>query len=81
MSRNTEAISITLPPMMIKQIDETAHKEDLTRSSLFRKAFRQYFARQSQWESLRRYASKQATKLTIKEEDIDRIIHEYRTEI
>lgn len=78
--RTSEVISITLPPKMLREAERLAKKEGRTRSELFREALRRYLAEQSLRE-LQRYGTQQAEMLGIQsDEDILRLIKEYRQE-
>lgn len=77
--RNTKTISISLPPEILKQAERVAKKEGRTKSELVREALRRYIQAR-EWEELNSYGRVRARELGIGEEDIDRIIHEYRTE-
>lgn len=77
--RTTKTISISLPPEMLKQAERVAKKEGRTKSELVREALRRYIQAR-QWEELNSYGRARARELGIREEDIDRLIHEYRTE-
>lgn len=77
--RTTKTISISLPPEMLKQAERVAKKEGRTKSELVREALRRYIQAR-QWEELNSYGRARARELGIREEDIDRLIREYRTE-
>jgi len=77
--RTTKIQTLSLPPEMVKQIDELAKEEGMTKSEFFREAVRQYI-RKKRWEKIREYGARKAAKLGIKEEDVERLIDEYRSE-
>ena len=77
--RTTKIQTLSLPPQMVKQIDELAKEEGMTKSEFFREAVRQYI-RKKRWEKIREYGARKAAKLGIKEEDVERLIDEYRSE-
>ena len=77
--RTTKVLSITLPKAMLKDTKKLAKKENRTMSELVREALRRYEAVQ-RLKELQSYGEKRARELGIKEEDVDRLIHEYRTE-
>lgn len=79
MLRTTKIQTLSLPPQMVKQIDELAKEEGMTKSEFFREAVRQYI-RKKRWEKIREYGARKAAKLGIKEEDVERLIDEYRSE-
>ena len=74
----TQTINISLPSDLLKSADRLAKKESRTRSELIREALRAYVRELSAWEEIFEYGKKQAKKLGIKQEDIPRLIDEYR---
>jgi len=79
MLRTTKIQTLSLPPEMVKQIEKLAKEEGMTKSELFREAARQYIKRK-RWEKIREYGARKAAELGIKEEDVERLIDEYRSE-
>jgi metal-responsive CopG/Arc/MetJ family transcriptional regulator len=78
--RTTKVLSITLPEAMLKEAKKRAKKENRTMSELVREALRRYEALQSLRE-LQAYGEERARAAGIlTEEDVDRVIHEYRAE-
>ncbi len=77
--RTTKIQTLSLPPQMVEQIEELAKEEGMTKSEFFREAVRQYI-RKKRWEKIREYGARKAAKLGIKEEDVERLIDEYRSE-
>ena len=77
--RTSQIISITLPPEMLSRAMALAKKENRTMSELVREALRQY-ERRRWWEDTNAYGRARAEALGIREEDVDRLIHEYRQE-
>ena len=71
-------INISLPDDLLREIDEYAKVERRTRSELFREAARQYIENR-RWRRLRELGSKTARDLGVSEEDIERIVQEYRS--
>lgn len=77
--RTTKAISITLPGPMLDSARSRAKKENRTMSELVREALRRYEA--GQWlAELQVYGKERAAASGIAEHDVDRVIHEARTE-
>lgn len=77
--RTTKAISITLPEPMLNSARSRAKKENRTMSELVREALRRYEA--SQWLSeLQTYGKERAAASGISEQEVDRVIHQARTE-
>jgi Arc/MetJ-type ribon-helix-helix transcriptional regulator len=75
--RTTKVLSVTLPEAMLKQAKKRAKKENRTMSELVREALRRYEGTQVLRE-LQAYGQQRARELGIKEEDVDRLIHEDR---
>ena len=75
--RTTKTLSVTLPPEMLARAEELAKKEHRTMSELVREALRHY-ERHRWWEESNAYGRARAEALGIREEDVDRLIHEYR---
>jgi len=77
--RTTKTLSITIPPEMLSRAEALAKKENRTMSELVREALRHY-ERQRWWEETNAYGRARAEALGIHEEDVDKLIHEYRQE-
>jgi len=77
--RTSKIVSISVPPEMLSRAMALAKKENRTISELVREALRQYERRRS-WEETNAYGRGRAKELGIREEDVDRVIHEYRQE-
>lgn len=77
--RTTKTLSITIPPEMLSRAEALAKKENRTMSELVREALRCY-ERQRWWEEANAYGRARAEMLGIRQEDVDRLIHEYRQE-
>ena len=77
MMRTTKIQTISLPPEIVKQIEKIIKEEGMTKSELFREALREYI-RKRRWERIREYGARKAAELGIKEEEVERIIDEYR---
>jgi len=79
--RNTRTLSVTLPPDMLKRAQSIAKKESRTMSELIREALRHYERRShvsSMWADVNAYGRAQAERQGIREQDVDRLIHEAR---
>ena len=72
-----KVINISLPDDLLCEVDEYAREEHRTRSELFREAVRQYIESR-RWRRLRESGSRTALELGLSEEDIERIVGEYR---
>jgi len=79
MGRTTKIISLSILPEMAEKIKELMKKEGRTRSELIREALRRYIEEQ-EWKEIYRYGEIKTKEKGIREEDVDRIIHEYREE-
>jgi metal-responsive CopG/Arc/MetJ family transcriptional regulator len=78
--RTTKVVSITMPPPLFEQAQALAKAENRTMSELVREALRQY-ERERFFERARGLMKPAADRLGIKnEEDIVRVIHEFRQE-
>lgn len=75
--RNTRTLSVTLPPDMLKRAQSIAKRESRTMSELIREALRHY-ERRSWWEEVNAYGRARAKRQGIREEDVDRLVHEVR---
>jgi len=76
--RTTKTWTISLPPTLVREAEQTAKEENRTKSELVREALRLYLKEQ-QWRKLQRKTALQAQALGIKtEEDVNRIVHEIR---
>lgn len=77
----TITINLSVPSDLLKDIDRQAKSEHRTRSEFFRDAAREHILREQKWKSLQRYGASQARKMGIRtEEDVVRVIHEFRKE-
>ncbi|HEY3972242.1 MAG TPA: ribbon-helix-helix domain-containing protein [Candidatus Sulfotelmatobacter sp.] len=76
--RNTRTLSVTLPPDMLKRAQSIAKKESRTMSELIREALRHY-ERRSWWDDINAYGRATADRQGIRESDVDRLVHEVRT--
>jgi CopG family transcriptional regulator/antitoxin EndoAI len=63
----------------IEEAEKIAKAENRTRSELMREALRRYIA-EMELRRLQRYGFKKAKELSLKEEDVQRFIDEYRAE-
>lgn len=75
--RTTKIWNISLPPEMARAAEKAAKEEARTKSELIREALRQYLWGK-RWKELRHYGEERARRQGIREEDVDRLIHESR---
>lgn len=77
--RTTRTLSVTLPPEMLSRAEKLAKIENRTMSELVREALR-YYERQRWWEQTNAYGRARADALGIREENVERLVHEARAE-
>ena len=63
----------------LQEAEKIAKEENRSRSELIREALRRYIA-ERELRRLQRYGMKKAKELGLKEEDVQRLIDEYRAE-
>lgn len=80
MLRTSKVLTVSLPPELSDLAERLAKEEGRTRSELFREALRQYAASKTRWRQIQAYGSQKAKQLKIAEEDIERLVQEYRRE-
>jgi CopG family transcriptional regulator/antitoxin EndoAI len=76
--RNSKVISISLPEEMADEAEALAKKEKRSMSELVREALRRYQRTQELWEDLFVYGEANAKKLGLQEEDVVRMVKEWR---
>jgi metal-responsive CopG/Arc/MetJ family transcriptional regulator len=69
--------TLSVPANILKEINEVAKEESVSKSELFRKAITDFIGRY-RWERARKTGKKAARELKITEEDIEDIIHDFR---
>jgi CopG family transcriptional regulator/antitoxin EndoAI len=80
MLRLTKLISISIMPDFLREVEKVAKEENRTKSELIREALRRYIE-DREWEKLTRYARMKSAETGIKtEEDIQRVVDEFRGE-
>jgi CopG family transcriptional regulator/antitoxin EndoAI len=77
--RATKLITISMLPDLLKEAERVAKEENRTRSELIREALRRYIA-DRELRRLQRYGMKRAQELGLRQEDVQRLIDEYRAE-
>jgi len=81
MTRKTIIVSLSLPQETYKQLEELAARMKMSKSELLREALKQYVASERRWQRIRRWGEETVKRLDIKDEDdVDRMIHEFRQE-
>jgi len=80
MLRLTKLISISIMPDFLREVEKVAKEENRTKSELIREALRRYIE-DREWEKLTRYARIKSAETGIKtEEDIQRVVDDFRGE-
>ncbi|MHB8068131.1 MAG: CopG family ribbon-helix-helix protein [Desulfobaccales bacterium] len=77
--RTTKLITISIMPEFLEEIEKLAKEERRTKSELVREALRRYIA-EKELRRLQRYGLKKARELGLGEEDVQRLVDEYRAE-
>jgi CopG family transcriptional regulator/antitoxin EndoAI len=77
--RTTRLITISIFPELLEEAEKVAKEENRTRSELIREALRRYIA-ERELRRLQRYGMEKAQELSLKEEDVQRLIDEHRAE-
>ena len=72
-------VTISLPPEMVREMEILRKAEGKTPSEFLREALRLYI-RRKKWEMVREYGARRASELGIREEDIEKLIDDYRSE-
>jgi len=76
--RTTKVITLSLPPKMVKEVEQIVKEEKRTKSGLFREALRKYI-NDKRWQEMRQWGLKASRELEIStEEEVDELIHQYR---
>ena len=71
--------SITLPPTMFSEVEQLAQREGRTVGEILQEAVRRYLI-QAQIRELQNYGRQQSEDLGLAEDDVERLIHDYRRE-
>lgn len=78
--RLSKIISFSIMPDFLREVEKVAKEENRTKSELIREALRRYLE-DREWDKLTRYARRKSAETGIKtEEDIQRVVDEYRGE-
>jgi len=81
MPRRSRIVNMSLPAELLLQVEEMARQRGVPKSHILREALKDYIASERRWERIRRWGEESARRLRIKdEEDVDRLIHEFRRE-
>lgn len=74
----TQTINLSIPKPLLAMITRQAKSEARTKSGLIQEAVRSYLRRQNAWESIFAFGHRQAIKLNIKPNQLEKIIDDYR---
>jgi|YNPBryulayer2012_1023412.scaffolds.fasta_scaffold69843_1 metal-responsive CopG/Arc/MetJ family transcriptional regulator len=81
MARQTKIVNLSLPLDIYNQADEIAKKRGVSRSAILKKALEVYIMQEKRWELIYKWGEEKAKELKIKdEEDVERLIQEFRKE-
>jgi metal-responsive CopG/Arc/MetJ family transcriptional regulator len=70
-------LTLSLPQSILKEVNEIAKEEKLSKSELFRMAITDFIGRMK-WNKAARFGQKVAREMKITEKDIEDIVHEFR---
>jgi metal-responsive CopG/Arc/MetJ family transcriptional regulator len=76
-TRISKVVSVSFPGQLLRAAERAAKKEGRAKSELFREALRRYL-QDGQWHELRLYGAARAKRLGLREQNVDRLIHQYR---
>lgn len=77
MGRITKTITLSLPPEIMKKVEQLMKEEGRTRSELFREALRRYIE-DKEWRQVYFYGEIKAKERRITEDQIEDIIDAHR---
>lgn len=75
---DAQVVNFSLPNKLLKLADRVAQQEARTRSELFREAIRRYVLARAAWDRLFAYGQRKAKELNLIEEDVNKLIDDYR---
>lgn len=74
---NRRILTLSLPLGMLKEIEEVAKEEKVSKSELFRMAIKDFMGKLT-WDKASKYGRRIARDMKITEDDIEGIVHEFR---
>ena len=81
MARKTKIVNLSLPQETYNCIAELAEQIEVSKSEILREALKQYVVSEERWRQIRYWGAETAKNMGIKNEnDLDRIIHDFRQE-
>jgi hypothetical protein len=79
MKPRAEGNNVTIPPSLLAEIQAAADEEKRPAEEVLREAIERYL-RNRRWQKIYAYGEERARALGLSEEDIPRLIEEYRQE-
>lgn len=76
----TRTLNISLPKRLVEALDRRAEAEARSRSEVIRAAALSYLQWWEEWRKLQAYGRKQAKRLKIRPQNLERLIEQVRTE-
>ena len=74
----TQLVTFTSPLPLLKSFDIRIKKYSKNRSDFYREAMEKFIKEEELFDKVFTYGQKQAKKMGITEDDVDRIVHEVR---
>jgi metal-responsive CopG/Arc/MetJ family transcriptional regulator len=74
---NRQIVTLSIPQDILKEVQEVAREEELSKSELFRRAIIDFIGRRK-WEEAKKIGRKTAQEMKITIEDIEKIVHDFR---
>jgi metal-responsive CopG/Arc/MetJ family transcriptional regulator len=74
----TQLVTFTSPLPLLKTFDTRIKKYSKNRSDFYREAMEKFIKEEELFDKVFAYGQKQAKKMGITEDDVDRIVHEVR---
>ncbi len=82
MGRTTKVVNFSLPLDLYKKTENLARRRKVPKSQILKEALEAYVASEERWEKLRAWGVETAETLGLRsEEDIEKLLHEYRKEL
>ena len=79
MTTSSDADTLTLPPALVAEVQAAADEESRPAGDVLREAVERYL-RERRWQKIFAYGEKRARELGLTEDDVPRLIAEYRRE-
>ena len=76
--RTTKVMTLSIPPDMVREVEQIISKENRTKSELFREALRKYI-NDKRWLQIRQWGLKASQEIGVStEEEVNDLIHQHR---